>query len=50
MVDNNKRQVYMPEWAPLPNPVGTALLLSEDTRGRGFIISLPGACPRELNI
>jgi nicotinamide-nucleotide amidase len=49
MADNNKRQAYIPEGAlPLPNPVGTApCFLSEDTRGRGFIISLPGV-PREL--
>jgi len=50
MADNNKRQAYIPEGAlPLPNPVGTApCFLSEDTRGRGFIISLPGV-PRELD-
>jgi nicotinamide-nucleotide amidase len=49
MADNNKRQAYLPEGAlPLPNPVGTApCFLSEDTRERGFIISLPGV-PREL--
>jgi hypothetical protein len=49
MADNNKRQAYLPEGAiPLLNPVGTApCFLSEDTRGRGFIISLPGV-PREL--
>ncbi len=49
MADNNKRQAYLPEGAlPLPNPVGTApCFLSEDTVGRGFIISLPGV-PREL--
>lgn len=49
MADNNKRQAYLPEGAlPLPNPVGTApCFLSEDTQGRGFIISLPGV-PREL--
>ncbi len=49
MADNNKRQAYIPEGAiPLPNGVGTApCFLSEDTRGRGFIISLPGV-PREL--
>ena len=49
MADNNKRQAYIPEGAlPLPNPVGTApCFLSEDRRGRGFIISLPGV-PREL--
>jgi nicotinamide-nucleotide amidase len=49
MADNNKRQAYIPEGAlPLPNPIGTApCFLSEDTRGRGFIISLPGV-PREL--
>lgn len=49
MADNNKRQAYLPEGAiPLPNAVGTApCFLSEDTRRRGFIISLPGV-PREL--
>jgi nicotinamide-nucleotide amidase len=49
MADNNKRQAYIPEGAlPLSNPVGTApCFLSEDLRGRGFIISLPGV-PREL--
>jgi len=49
MADNNKRQAYLPEGAiPLRNPVGTApCFLSEDVRGRGFIISLPGV-PREL--
>jgi nicotinamide-nucleotide amidase len=49
MAENNKRQAYIPEGAiPLVNPVGTApCFLSEDTRGRGFIISLPGV-PREL--
>jgi nicotinamide-nucleotide amidase len=49
MADNNKRQAYIPEDAlPLRNPVGTApCFLSEDVRGRGFIISLPGV-PREL--
>jgi nicotinamide-nucleotide amidase len=49
MADNNKRQAYLPEGAlPLRNPVGTApCFLSEDMRGRGFIISLPGV-PREL--
>lgn len=49
MAENNKRQAYIPEGAlPLPNPVGTApCFLSEDRRGRGFIISLPGV-PREL--
>jgi nicotinamide-nucleotide amidase len=49
MAENNKRQAYIPEGAlPLPNPVGTApCYLAEDTRGRGFIISLPGV-PREL--
>ena len=32
----------------MPNPVGTApCFLSEDVRGRGFIVSLPGV-PREL--
>ncbi|MBN1219289.1 MAG: CinA family nicotinamide mononucleotide deamidase-related protein [Anaerolineae bacterium] len=49
MSDNNKRQAYLPEGAiPLRNPVGTApCFLSEDVRGRGFVISLPGV-PREL--
>jgi nicotinamide-nucleotide amidase len=49
MAENNKRQAYIPEGAlPLLNPVGTApCFLSQDTRGRGFIISLPGV-PREL--
>jgi nicotinamide-nucleotide amidase len=49
MADNNRRQAYIPEGAlPLRNPVGTApCFLSEDVRGRGFIISLPGV-PREL--
>jgi nicotinamide-nucleotide amidase len=49
MAENNKRQAYIPAGAiPLPNPVGTApCFLSEDSRGRGFIISLPGV-PREL--
>ncbi len=49
MTDNNKRQAYIPEDAlPLPNPVGTApCFLSEDVKGRGCIISLPGV-PREL--
>ena len=49
MADNNRRQAYIPEGAlPLPNPVGTApCFLSEDVRGRGFIVSLPGV-PREL--
>lgn len=49
MAENNKRQAYIPAGAmPLPNPVGTApCFLSEDVRGRGFIISLPGV-PREL--
>ena len=49
MGENNKRQAYIPEGAlPLTNPVGTApCFLSEDVRGRGFIISLPGV-PREL--
>ena len=49
MAENNKRQAYIPEGAlPLTNPVGTApCFLSEDVRGRGFIISLPGV-PREL--
>jgi nicotinamide-nucleotide amidase len=50
MAENNKRQAYIPEGAmPLPNPVGTApCFLSEDVRGRGFIVSLPGV-PRELD-
>jgi nicotinamide-nucleotide amidase len=49
MAENNKRQAYIPEGAlPLSNPAGTApCFLSEDIRGRGFIISLPGV-PREL--
>lgn len=49
MAENNKRQAYIPEGAtPLSNPVGTApCFLSEDQRGRGFVISLPGV-PREL--
>ncbi|MGD0663953.1 MAG: CinA family nicotinamide mononucleotide deamidase-related protein [Syntrophorhabdales bacterium] len=49
MAGNNKRQAYIPEGAlPLPNPVGTApCFLSEDVRGRGFIVCLPGV-PREL--
>jgi nicotinamide-nucleotide amidase len=49
MAENNKRQAYIPEGAtPLSNPVGTApCFLSEDRRGRGFVISLPGV-PREL--
>ncbi len=49
MTDNNKRQAYIPEGAtPLPNPVGTApCFLSEDTKGRGFVVCLPGV-PREL--
>ena len=49
MADNNKRQAYIPEGSlPLTNPVGTApCFLSEDIRGRGFVISLPGV-PREL--
>jgi nicotinamide-nucleotide amidase len=49
MAENNKRQAYIPDGAlPLPNPAGTApCFLSEDIRGRGFIISLPGV-PREL--
>ena len=49
MAENNKHQAYIPEGAlPLPNPVGTApCFLSEDTRGRGGVISLPGV-PREL--
>lgn len=44
MADNNRRQAYIPEGAlPLSNPVGTApCFLSEDLRGRGFIVSLPG--------
>jgi len=49
MAENNKRQAYIPRGAlPLANPAGTApCFLSEDNRGRGFIISLPGV-PREL--
>jgi len=49
MAENNKRQAYIPQGAlPLTNPAGTApCFLSEDMRGRGFIISLPGV-PREL--
>lgn len=49
MADNNRRQAYMPEGAtPIENPVGTApCFLSEDTRGRGCVIVLPGV-PREL--
>jgi nicotinamide-nucleotide amidase len=49
MADNNKRQAYLPEGAlPLLNPIGTApCFLSEDTHGRGFVVSLPGV-PREL--
>ena len=49
MADNNKRQAYIPEGAtPLTNSVGTApCYLSEDVKGRGCIISLPGV-PREL--
>ncbi len=49
MAENNKRQAYIPEGAtPLSNLVGTApCYLSEDRRGRGCVISLPGV-PREL--
>lgn len=49
MAENNKRQAYIPDGAtPLTNPVGTApCFLSEDMRGRGFVICLPGV-PREL--
>jgi nicotinamide-nucleotide amidase len=49
MAENNKRQAYIPAGSLiLPNPVGTApCFLSEDSRGRGFVISLPGV-PREL--
>jgi nicotinamide-nucleotide amidase len=49
MAENNKRQAYIPEGAlPLSNPAGTApCFLSEDRRGRGIVISLPGV-PREL--
>ena len=49
MAENNKRQAYIPEDAlPLSNPAGTApCFLSEDLRGRGIVISLPGV-PREL--
>ena len=50
MADNNKRQAYIPEGAmPLENPMGTApCFLSEDAKGRGCVISLPGV-PRELD-
>ena len=50
MADNNKRQAYIPEGAmPLENPMGTApCFLSEDVKGRGCVISLPGV-PRELD-
>jgi competence/damage-inducible protein CinA-like protein len=50
MGENNKQQAYIPAGAlPLPNPVGTApCFLSEDVRGRGCVISLPGV-PRELD-
>jgi nicotinamide-nucleotide amidase len=49
MAENNKRQAFIPDGAlPLSNPVGTApCFLCEDTRGRGFVVSLPGV-PREL--
>jgi len=49
MADNNKRQAYIPQGAiPLANPVGSApCFLSEDVKGRGIVISLPGV-PREL--
>jgi nicotinamide-nucleotide amidase len=49
MAENNKRQAYLPQGAlPLPNPAGSApCFLAEDSRGRGFVISLPGV-PREL--
>jgi len=49
MADNNRKQAYIPDGAtPLSNPVGTApCFLSEDVRGRGCVISLPGV-PREL--
>jgi nicotinamide-nucleotide amidase len=49
MAENNKRQAYIPDGAlPLSNPVGTApCFLSEDIRGRGAVICLPGV-PREL--
>ena len=49
MAANNKRQAYLPAGAlPLENPVGTApCFLSDDTKGRGFIVCLPGV-PREL--
>jgi nicotinamide-nucleotide amidase len=49
MTDNNRQQAWLPEGAlPLPNPVGTApCFLSEDVKGRGFVVSLPGV-PREL--
>lgn len=50
MAENNKRQAFLPEGAmPLQNRMGTApCFLSEDLKGRGFIISLPGV-PRELD-
>ncbi len=49
MTENNRQQAWLPEGAlPLANPVGTApCFLSEDVRGRGFVVSLPGV-PREL--
>jgi nicotinamide-nucleotide amidase len=49
MTENNRQQAFLPQGAlPLPNPVGTApCFLSDDTRGRGFVVSLPGV-PREL--
>jgi len=49
MAENNKRQAFIPAGAlPLRNPVGTApCFLSEDVRGRGCVISLPGV-PSEL--
>ncbi len=51
MAANNRRQAYIPEGSlPLPNPVGTApCFVSEDRRGRGVVISLPGV-PRELEV
>lgn len=51
MAPNNRRQAYIPEGSlALPNPVGTApCFVSEDRRGRGVVISLPGV-PRELEI
>ncbi len=49
MAENNKRQAYIPEGAiPLENTAGTApCFLSDDVKGRGFIVCVPGV-PREL--